>query len=186
METIALAIHVTAAAILVGPQILMFLAVVPATWLIEDDERLKRAILKVVARRFGILAGGSIVTLLVTGLYQYYTIVPVNVREAPEEYVFGPIFSLKMIMFTILIVLIYVHAFRYSKKIGALSDQVIAIQDDPFSRGADEASQLRADLERARQKSFGFSVLILGASLMTMWLGVALGHESFAWGQLNP
>jgi uncharacterized membrane protein len=186
METIALAIHVTAAAILVGPQILMFLAVVPATWLIEDDEKLKRAITRVVAARFGMLATIAIVVLIVTGLYQYYTIVPVNVREAPEEYYFGAIFSLKMLMFVVTMVLIGIHMRYYGKRIAGLSDRVIEIQDDPFSASTTEAAELRTELERARQKSFGFSVFILGASLVTMWLGVALGHEAFAWGQINP
>ncbi|MEI7926453.1 MAG: hypothetical protein WCI61_09740 [Chloroflexota bacterium] len=186
MGTIALALHVTAAAILVGPQILMFLAVVPATWLIEDDERLKRGVTRVVAARFGMLATISIVVLIVTGLYQYYTIVPVNVRESPEEYVFGPVFSLKMIMFVVTMVLIGIHMRYYGKRIAGLSDRVIAIQDDPFSASTEEANEVRIELERARQKSFGFSVFILGASLVTMWLGVALGHESFAWSQLNP
>ena len=186
MGTISLAIHVTAAAILVGPQILMFLAVVPATWLIEDDEKLKRAITRVVAARFGMLATIAIVTLVVTGLYQYFTIVPENVREAPQEYVFGPVFTLKMLMFVVTLGLIYVHMRYYGKRIAGLSDRVIEIQDDPFSASTDEAAEVRTELERARQKSFGFSVFILGASLLTMWLGVALGHEAFAWGQLNP
>ena len=171
------------AAILVGPQILMFLAVVPATWLIEDDERLKRTITRVVAGRFGMLATLAIVTLIVTGLYQYYTIVPVNVREAPSEYVFGPIFTLKMLMFVITMVLIGVHMRYYGKRIATLSDQVIAAQDDPFAKSVDEIAALKDELERVRHKSFGFSVLILGASLLTMWLGVALGDPSFSWAQ---
>ena len=183
MDTISLVIHVTAAAILIGPQVLMFLAVVPATWLIEDDERLKRAILRVVAQRFGMLATASIVLLVVTGVYQYFTVVPEHIRAAPNDYVFGTIFSLKMMTLTILIILIYLHTYRYSSRIGALSDQVIALQDDPFAKSADEARALRDELERARQKSFGFSVFILVASLVTLWLGVAMGHESFAWAQ---
>ena len=184
MGTISLMIHVTAAAILVGPQILMFLAVVPSTWLIEDDEKLKRAILRVVAARFGMLATISLVLLLVTGLYQYYTIVPENIRQAPEQYRFGTIFSLKMLLFTITMILMGIHIYVYGKRVAALSDKVIAAQDDPFSASANEIATTRDELERARQKSFGFSVFILLASLFTLWLGVALGHESFAWASI--
>ena len=183
METISLAIHATAAVILVGPQILMFLAVVPATWLIEDDEQLKRAILGVVARRFGMLAGVSLVVLLITGLYQYFTIVPEHIRDAQNDYVFGVIFSLKMMMFTLLIILIYVHTYRFSRRIGALSDQVIALQADPSPIRREEGQTLAGELERARQRSLTFSALILVVSLLTLWFGVALGHESFAWAQ---
>lgn len=183
MGTISLILHVTAAVALVGPQIIMFFAVVPATWLIEDDEKLKRALLKVVAGRFGMLAAASIIVLLVTGLFQYYTIVPENIRAEPNDYMFGLIFSMKMLMFTVLVVLIYWHAFRYGKKIAALSDQVIALESDPSAARREEGRRLADELERARQKSFGFSSFILIASLLTLWLGVALGHESFAWAQ---
>ncbi|MGE3856717.1 MAG: hypothetical protein AB7G21_07155 [Dehalococcoidia bacterium] len=186
MGTLSIMIHVTAAAVLVGPQILMFLAVVPATWIIEDNEKLKRAITRVVAARFGMLAGIAIVTLLVTGLYQYYTTVPESVRATPEDYRFGTIFILKMTMFTVLIVLIYIHMFRYGRRIAALSDEVIAGEDDPFSTSADQLRETRNELERMRQKSFGFSVFILGASLITLWLGVALGDPTFAWSKITP
>lgn len=186
MGTLSIMIHVTAAAILVGPQVLMFLAVVPATWIIEDNEKMKRAITRVVAARFGMLAGAAIVTLLVTGLYQYYNTVPQSVRESPEDFRFGTIFVLKMTMFTILLILIYLHMYKYGRRIAALSDQVIAAEDDPFSKGADEVRQLRVDLEIARQKSFGFSVFILAASMITMWLGVALGDPTFAWSKITP
>jgi len=66
MGTISLAIHVTAAALFVGPQILMFFAVIPATWLIEDNEKLRRQVTRVVAARFGMLAMIAIVLLVVT------------------------------------------------------------------------------------------------------------------------
>jgi len=185
MGAISIAIHVTAAVTLIGPQILMFFAVIPATWLIEDDEKLKRAITRVVAARFGMLAGISIVTLLVTGLYQYYTTVPASIRKAPEDYLFGTIFPLKMLMFTILLILIYIHMYKYGRRIAALSDQVIAAQDDPFSKSTTEVNELRSELERARQKSFGFSIFILGTSLVILWLGVALGEPTVAWTKLG-
>ena len=185
MGAISIAIHVTAAATLIGPQILMFFAVIPATWIIEDDEKLKRAITRVIAARFGMLAGISLVTLLVTGLFQYYTTVPESVRAAPEDYLFGTIFSLKMLMFTILLILIYIHMFRYGRRITALSDQVIAAEEDPFSKRSDEVKELRSELERARQKSFGFSIFILGTSLIILWLGVVLGEPTVAWTKLG-
>ncbi|MDA0301398.1 MAG: hypothetical protein O2822_02625 [Chloroflexi bacterium] len=186
MGTISIAIHVTAAAVLVGPQILMFLAVIPATWIIDDNEKLRRAVTRVVAARFGMLAGIAIVTLLVTGLYQYYVTVPESIRAAPEEYRFGSIFVIKMMVFTILVILIFVHMYRHGRRIATLSDQVIAAEDDPFSMSADALRDARFDLERARQKSFGFSLFILGASMITLWLGVALGDPTYAWTKITP
>jgi len=183
VTTISLILHVTAAVILVGPQVLMFLAVVPASWLIEDDEKLKRALLRVVAGRFGRLAAISLALLVITGLYQYFAIVPPNVREAPNDYNFGVIFTLKMMMFVLLVILSGVHTYRFSKRITDLSDRVIALEGDPSSARREEGRVLAGELERARLRSFAFSAGILGVSLITLWLGVALGHESFAWAQ---
>jgi uncharacterized membrane protein len=178
VETFSLMLHITAAAVLVGPQVLMFLAVVPATWLIEDDEQLKRRVLKVVAGRFGMLATASIVVLVLTGLYQYFTVLPPEIRANPNAYAFGPIFSLKMILFTALLLLIYIHTYRFSRRIADLSDRVIDLESAPSPATRAEGRQLADELERARQRSFGFSVLVLGVSILTLWVGVALGSDA--------
>jgi uncharacterized membrane protein len=168
VDTISLILHVSAAAVLVGPQVLMFLAVVPSTWLI-DDEQLRRQVLGVVARRFGMLAGTAIVVLLATGLYQFYSTVPENVRDDIMAYRWGMVFSVKMAAFTLLVVLIFVHAFVFSRRIARLSDAVIAGEGDP------------ADLERARTQSLLFSLILLVVSIATLWLGVALGHGAYSY-----
>jgi len=169
METMALALHATAAAVLVGPQVLMLLAVVPASWLIEDDERLKRALLRAVAARFGVLAVIALATLLATGLYQYFAIVPRAIREQPAHYRFGTLFMVKMALFVALLALIGAHTYIFSRRIGRLSDAVIA--------GAGDVREL----ERARRRSFTFSAAILALSLVLLWLGVALGNHEFSW-----
>ena len=169
MHTISLALHVTAAAVLVGPQVLMFFAVVPATWIIEDDERLKRALLGVVARRFGMMSVFAIVTLVVTGIYQYALVIREHAGESPSDYRFGPLFTTKMALFALLLVLILVHTYRFSRRIMRLSDAVIAGEGDA------------GELERARLQSFTFSVAILAVSVMLLWLGVALADDSYAW-----
>ena len=167
MDTISLMLHVTAAAILVGPQVLMFLAVTPATWLV-DDERLKRDILRVVAGRFGMLAAGSIVILLATGLYQFYFYVPEPIQQNMMDYRFGIIFIVKMTLVTVLLLLILTHTLIFSRRIARLSDAVIAGEEDP------------GQLEHARMQSFGFSVLLLVVSVSTLWLGVALGDWAYS------
>ncbi len=166
--TISLMLHVTAAAVLVGPQVLMFLAVTPASWLV-DDERLKRDILRVVAGRFGMLAGGSLVVLLATGLYQFYSKVPEHIQESMMDYRFGIIFVVKMTLFTVLLLLILSHTLFFSRRIARLSDAVIAGEEDP------------GRLEYARMQSFGFSVLLLIISIAVLWLGVTLGHEEYSY-----
>ncbi len=168
METISLMVHVLAAAVLVGPQVVMFLAVTPATWLI-DDERLKRDVLRVVAGRFGMLAGGSLLVLLATGLYQFYTYVPGPIQENMMDFRFGIVFVVKMTLFTVLLLLILAHTLIFSRRITRLSDAVIAGQEDP---GA---------LEYARLQSFGFSALLLLVSVAILWLGVTLGDHTYSY-----
>jgi uncharacterized membrane protein len=168
VEVFSLILHVSAAAILVGPQLVMFYAVIPSTWLV-DDERLKRDILRVVATRFGMLAGISIVVLLVTGLYQYFTLVPQAIREDLANYRYGTIFVWKMVSFTVLVALVLVHTLVFARRINRLSDALLAGEGDEY------------DLYQARMRSLLFSLLIIAASFITLWLGVALAHHPFSY-----
>ena len=168
MHLISLIIHVTAAAAFVGPQLLMFYAVTPASWLIED-EKLKRQVVSVIARRFGALAGISLVTLLVTGLYQFYAIVPQAIQDDMMSYRFGYVFMTKMTMFTVVIILVMVHAMVFARRIRRISEAV-------------EAGQATvAELDSARRASFLFSFLLLLVSLAVLWLGVTLGDPSYSY-----
>ena len=168
MGLISMIIHVTAAAVFVGPQLLMFYAVTPATWLI-DDEKLKRQLVAVIARRFGALAAISLVTLLITGLYQFYTVVPEDIQAEMMDFRFGMVFVTKMTMFTVVIGLVMLHAMVFARRIRRLSDAVEAGEAEP------------AELEQARMHSFLFSGLLLLASFATLWLGVTLGHAEYSY-----
>jgi uncharacterized membrane protein len=171
MHTTSLIIHVIAAALLFGPQVLMFYAVTPATWILSNEE-VRRAVVKVVAGRFARLTILSLVVLLITGLYQYFSMVPEAIREDPQGYRFGSIFAAKMGAVTTIIVLTALHVIVFSRKIARLSDAVIA--GDEEQRGA---------LEQARTRSFMFSLILLLVTLATLALGVALGDESFSYQQ---
>lgn len=168
MGLISMIIHVTAAVAFVGPQLLMFYAVTPASWLIED-EALKRQVVSVIARRFGALAGISLLTLLITGLYQFYTVVPDEIRAEMMDYRFGTIFVWKMTMFTGVLILVLLHAMIFSRRIRRIGEAVDAGEATPF------------DLEQARRHSFLFSTLLMLASIVTLWLGVALGHGDYSY-----
>lgn len=168
MNTLSLMIHVLAATILVGPQVLMFYAVTPATWMVED-ERLKRDLVRVVAGRFAKLAGVAIVLLIATGLYQFYSVVPEAIQGDLNGYRFGMLFMLKMTLVVILLVLIVVHGVVIGRRIGRLADEVIAGTGDP------------AALESARRSSFAFSTMMLIVSISILLLGVALGYHDFSY-----
>ena len=171
MDTISLIIHVTAAALLVGPQVLLFLAVVPSTWLIED-ERLRRDVTRVVTARFGTISGVTIVALLATGLYQFYEVVPEAIQDDLSNFRFGLVFILKMTLFTLLLVMIAVHAFVIAPRIGRWSDAVIADPED------EDAAWY---LDGQRRWSFLLTLGMVLVSLAILTLGVMLGHHEYSY-----
>ncbi len=164
METISLILHVTAAAVLFGPQVLLFFALTPATWFI-DDEQLKRNVVSTVARRFGFLSAVSVLVLIITGLYQMQALTPDGARELK----WGSIFLIKMVLFVLLMGLMLVHTQYFGKKIRSRSDSVI--------QGATEVS---GDLDYFRRQSWAFSFLMLVVTMILLWLGVMLGNHSYS------
>ena len=160
-------LHVAAAAIFVGPQLLLFFAVMPATWLI-DDERLRRDVTLVISRRFGKIAAFALLILLLTGLYQFYFIVPDTVSSDMATYNFGRIFMLKMTLFIVVLGLVVLHIIL-GKKIGKLVDTLVDGEDNNFA------------LAEARQKSFIWSGVLLFVSFCILALGVLLGNPQFSY-----
>ena len=160
METISLILHVSAAALLFGPQVLMFFALTPATWFI-DDEQLKRNVVSTVARRFGIMSATSIVVLVATGIYQIQVFAPSYLIETK----WGSILVLKMVAFVLLMILLMIHTTYFGKKIRTLSDEVLNGDQDKVG-----------DLDYLRRQSWLFSFLMLLVTTGTLWLGVALGN----------
>ena len=169
MESIVLGLHVLFAAVLVGGQALLFFAVVPSTWLIED-EGLRRRVSEVVARRFAVLAIVSIAGLVVTGLIQFYSdeLVPPTVRDDIMDFRFGPVFVTKMTLLVVLVAMIAVHGVVFGRRIRRVSEAV--------QRG--EAEQ--GDLERQRRNSLLFSTLILLVSIALIFLGATLGNHAYS------
>lgn len=169
MDTMMLAIHVLMAAVLVGPQVLLFYAVVPSTWLIED-EALRRSVTRVVTSRFATLTVISLGGLLLSGLYLYTSdvFVPPDVRANMMSYRFGPVFTLKMISIVVLIALIGVHGAVYGRRVREASE---ALQGGDGSQGA---------LESARRSSLMFSVLLMLVSIAILVMGVTLGNHAYS------
>ncbi|MYA19360.1 MAG: hypothetical protein F4Z25_03625 [Chloroflexi bacterium] len=169
MEHLLPGFHVLFAALLVGGQVLLFFAVIPSTWLI-DDEGLRRRVTLVVAHRFTWIVGISLVGLIVTGLAQFYTdiFVPPGIREDMMEFHFGRVFMVKMLFVTILIIMIAVHGAVFGQRIGRISDAVQAGEMD------------RGELEQARRTSMVFSILMVLVSIVLIFLGASLGNHAYS------
>jgi len=79
-----------------------------------------------------------------------------------------------MTLFTFLVLLILAHTGYFSRKVGRLSDVVLA---------GDTSDEAVGTLEQARLQSFMFSLLLLVVSVGILWLGVALGDHTYAYQQ---
>ena len=171
MHTLSLVIHVTAAALLVGPQVLLFLAVVPSTWLIED-ERLRREVTRVVTARYGMIAGIALVALVITGVYQYVSMVPADIRNHLADYRFGSIFMAKMGLFAVFLGLLLFHVLFVARRIGRALDAVLADGPNPENTYA---------LENARRISLMVSLAMVVVAVAVLVLGVMLGSHEFSY-----
>jgi uncharacterized membrane protein len=170
VNTLSLVIHVTAAVLLVGPQVLLWFAVIPSTWLI-DDERLRRNVTRVVTARFGMMSGLALIALLVTGIYQY-TQVPADVRTHMNNFWWGPLFQLKIGLLVLFLGLLAFHVFFVAPVIARLSDKVIAdggTEDDVYQ------------LDSQRRLSFLVSLGTMLVSLALVVAGVMLGDHGFSY-----
>lgn len=169
MDTIMLATHTLLAAIFVGPQVLLFYAVVPSTWLIED-EALRRSVLRVVTSRYATLTVIALFGLLGTGLYLYTSdvFVPPDVRADMMAYRFGPVFTLKMISIVVLVGLITVHGAVFGRRVREASE---ALERGEGTQGA---------LETARRSSLMFSAVLLLVSIAVFFMGVTLGNHAYS------
>ena len=171
MENIVLIIHVLAATVLVGPQVLLFIAVIPSTKLIPD-EALRRQVTKLVTMRFGIISAVALLALLVTGLYQFYNVTPDAITADINAFRYGHIFITKMTLFVVLIGLLVAHGAIIGPRIGRAADAVAAGEGGPEAVIA---------LERQRRRSMWISGALLLVSLAVLFLGVTLGNPQFSY-----
>lgn len=168
MDTVSLMFHVLFAAVLVGPQLLLTFAVMPSTWLIED-ESLRRQVTVVVTRRFAAMSGVSLAGLLITGLYQFYSVVPDIIQDEMMDFRFGLIFTTKMTLFTVLVVMIAFHAMYFGPRIRRISERLEAGEGEVW------------ELEHLRQRSLMFSIAMVVVSVGVLFLGVSLGDHAYSY-----
>jgi len=101
-------LHILAATIWVGPQIFLFVAAVPAVRTL-DDAKARAKVMRVITTRFGYLAWGAMIVLVITGIGNLYE------HELDIDVLFdlnwGTIFEVKMTLVIATIVLTAVHSF---------------------------------------------------------------------------
>ncbi len=114
-------LHILAATIWVGPQVFLFVGVVPAIRTVEDVQVRARA-MRVLTTRFGYLAWGAMAVLVVTGIGNLYEH-PLDVDVLFDRN-FGTIFEIKMTLVIATIVLTALHSFVLGPRVLKLQESV--------------------------------------------------------------
>lgn len=154
-------LHILAATILVGPQFFLFVAAIPAIRTIEDARARAKA-MRVVTTRFGYLAWGAIVVLVITGIGNLYEIAPVDVGKI-NDINYGKIFMVKMTLLIIVVALMALHSL-------VLGPRQMRMMEEGASEG---------DLASARRTSMMISGSTLLLTLAILFCAAML-HTDFA------
>ncbi len=114
-EAITPWIQIVAVAVWLGPQFFMFLVTVPAVRVIEDPE-VRLRVMKVIVTRFGWLAWAAMGVIVLSGVSNLF-------QEADEfghiwdsEYRYFQIFSTKMVLVGLMVILTALHTFVIGPK----------------------------------------------------------------------
>ncbi len=153
-------LHILAATIWVGPQVFLFVAAVPAIRTVEDAQ-VRARIMRVLTTRFGWLAWGAMLVLVITGIVNLYehelsvdTLFDLN---------FGIIFQVKMTLVILTVALTALHSF-------VIGPRLLSLQ---------ESAADQAQVASARRVS-----IIVSAGNLLLALGIlfcaALLHTTFA------
>jgi uncharacterized membrane protein len=114
-------LHILAATIWVGPQIFLFVAAVPAVRSIQDAKERTR-VMRMITTRFGYLAWGALIVLVITGIGNLYE-EELSVDEL-FDLNFGVIFQVKMTLVVLTIALTALHSFVIGPRMLRLQESV--------------------------------------------------------------
>lgn len=157
-------LHILAATVWVGPQFFLFLAAVPAVRTIEDQQ-VRARVMRVITQRFGWMAWAALVVLVLTGIstiYQENDDTGVNILSSDFRYFH--LFSTKMLLVGIMVMLTAMHAFIIGPRQLELAEQ-----------GGDEA-----ELARLRRTSMIISGTILLLSIAVIFVAALLANHEYS------
>ncbi len=157
-------IHIVAVTVWLGPQFFMFLVTVPAVRVIEDPEvRLK--VMRVIVQRFGWLAWAAMAVIVLRGVSNLF-------QEADEfghlwdpDYRYFQIFSTKMLLVGLIVLLTAVHTF-------VIGPKQLRLMEEMRSDSAEAASLRRA--------SIIISSLTLLVSIAVVYAAALLANHDYS------
>lgn len=164
-DAIVLWLHILGAVVFVGPQIFLAAVVMPA---IRDmqDVRARQDLTRRITRGFGMLGGGALVVIFLTGMWNF-TAAQDDGKFDLTRYFW--IFNIKFLLFSAVVVLTGLHAFVFGKRLQALQEQ--------------DATE--PELAQARRLSMTASIATLGLSILILLFAALLGSDWALGGSLR-
>ncbi len=163
-EAITPWVHIVAVAVWLGPQFFMFLVTVPAVRVIEDPE-VRLRVMRVIVTRFGWLAWGAMAVIVLSGVSNLF-------QEADEfghiwdsEYRYFQIFSTKMVLVGLMVILTALHTYVIGPKQLRLLEET---RSDP------------AEAAGLRRVSIIVSSLTLLISIAVVYAGALLANHAYS------
>ena len=153
-DAIVLWLHILSAVAFIGPQFFLAFAAVPAMKTIEDVKVRARA-MRVMTMRFGMLGGGALVVLLVTGLLNY----SVHKDEIDTFQRYFITLQIKLTLVLVVVILTILHGAVFGRKLQALQ----------------ESNASEAEIAKARQMSMYASIGTLVLSVAILFFAALLG-----------
>ncbi|MCL4350338.1 MAG: CopD family protein [Candidatus Thermoplasmatota archaeon] len=121
IEMAILWVHIFTAMIFVGGSFFIWLVVMPSSYKITDDEKLRTKIVGTIGKNFAFFTNISVVILVLTGLYNLTWYLPGgNYIYALFNTTGGQILLYKMILVLAMILLMYGNNLYHGKKIMSL------------------------------------------------------------------
>ena len=157
-------LHLLAVSIWIGPQFFMFLAALPAIREI-GDRQLRARVMRIVVTRFGYLAWGALVIIVLTGISNLLQ--SDFSKQWDPDFRYVNVFATKMTILGLTVALTATHTF-------VIGPRQLRLAEEPEPSEADSAM--------LRRSSIILSSVALVGSIATLFCGALLGNS---WSQ-NP
>lgn len=155
-DAIVLWLHILSAVAFIGPQFFLAFAAVPAMKTIEDVKVRARA-MRVMTMRFGMLGGGALVVLVVTGLLNY----SIHKDEIDTFQRYFITLQIKLTLVLVVVILTILHGVVFGRKLQALQ----------------ESNASETEIAKARQTSMYASIGTLVLSVAILFFAALLGSD---------
>lgn len=123
-EAITPWIHIVAVTVWLGPQFFLFLVTMPALRTI-DDQALRLRLMRIIVTRFGWLAWGAMVIIVLSGISNLFQVGGSTALDlSSTEFRYFHIFSLKMVLVGLTVLLTASHTFLIGPRLLRMQEEM--------------------------------------------------------------